>query len=194
MVSENLQQELEVARKRTAKPMLWISMVSMVMIFAGLLSAYVISSKRVDWVSFELPADFTMSTILLLLSSATFFAAKIYIKRGRRLYASVALLKTFVLGLLFVWMQYNAFMSLKAVGLFFTGPQSEVSSSMLMVIVFAHFLHLFAGLIVLLVVIYNHYRFRYTPNACLGLELAGIFWHFLDFLWVALYLFFLFIT
>ena len=191
---QNLQQELESARKRTAKPMLWISMVSMVMIFAGLLSAYVISSKRVDWVSFELPVDFTLSTVVLFCSSATFFAAKFYIKRGKRFYVSVALLKTLFLGLLFVFLQYRAFMSLQDIGLFFTGPKSEVSSSMLMVIVFTHFLHLFAGLIILFVVIYNHYRFCYTSDSFLGLTLAGIFWHFLDFLWVLLYLFFLFIT
>ena len=193
-MQQNLQQELELARKRTAKPMLWISMVSMVMIFAGLLSAYVISSKRVDWVSFDLPFDFTLSTIVLLCSSATLFAAKIYIKRGKRFYATVSLWKTLIFGLLFVFLQYKAFMNLQEIGLFFTGPKSEVSSSMLMVIVFTHFLHLFAGVIVLFVVIYNHYRFRYTADSHLGLTLAGIFWHFLDFLWLALYLFFVFIT
>ena len=48
-------EELRVAKRKSAKPMLWVSLISMVMFFAGLTSAYVISMQREDWVSFDLP-------------------------------------------------------------------------------------------------------------------------------------------
>ena len=61
MINEQqLQEELTVAKKKSAKPMLWVSMISMVMFFAGLTSAYVISMKRDDWVSFDLPDAFLL--------------------------------------------------------------------------------------------------------------------------------------
>ena len=63
-------------KERTYKQMLWISMISMTMMFAGLTSAYVVSKKREDWVSFELPTAFYISTLLIIISSITFYLAK----------------------------------------------------------------------------------------------------------------------
>ena len=72
MIGEQaLDQEYLVAKKKSAKPMLWISMISMVMFFAGLTSAYVISMKRDDWVDFDLPEAFYISTFLIVASSFT---------------------------------------------------------------------------------------------------------------------------
>ena len=68
MSQESLKTELKVAKQKSAKPMLWISMISMTMFFAGLTSAYVVSRKREDWVSFDLPAAFYISTCLLYTS------------------------------------------------------------------------------------------------------------------------------
>ena len=68
---ETIDDELREGRRKSAKPMLWVSMISMVMFFAGLTSAYVISMKREDWVSFGLPQAFYFSTIFILLSSFT---------------------------------------------------------------------------------------------------------------------------
>lgn len=193
-MENTLEIELREAKRKTAKPMMWISMVSMTMMFAGLTSAYVISSNREDWVSFEIPQAFRISTVLILVSSLTLLLSKTVLQRNNRRWASVLLWTTLAFGLGFVWQQYQGFEELKAMGLFFTGPQSEVSSSMLLVIVFAHVLHVFIGVICLLVVIYNHLRGKYLPNDMLGLELGAIFWHFLDLLWVGLFCFFYFNT
>ena len=70
----------------------------------------------------------------------------------------------------------------------FTGPTSNVTVSYIYLIAVVHILHVAAGLIPILVVIINHLRGKYTPNNYLGFELAEIFWHFVDILW--LYLFF----
>lgn len=193
-MEKSLDKELRDARRKGAKPMMWISMVSMTMMFAGLTSAYVISSNREDWVSFDLPVAFQWSTVLILLSSVAYFIAKRTAKSGNKTMTTIMLLVTLGLGLGFVYGQFKGFDALQDMGLYFTGPKSAVSSSMLMVIVFAHILHVAAGVISLLVVTYKQLLGMYTTDDTLGLELGEIFWHFLDLLWIGLFCFFYFNT
>ena len=193
MSKESLQTELTTAKKNSAKPMLWVSMISMTMFFAGLTSAYVVSRKREDWVTFDLPMSFYISTVLILLSSVTFIVAKRLLKRDKIKMSFLLLLVTLVLGLGFIYFQYDGFNYLRSIGLFFTGPNSTVSTSFIIGITFMHILHLIAGLIVLLVVIYNHYKSKYNAAETLGFELGAIFWHFVGLLWMYLFFFFYFI-
>ncbi len=193
ITEEKLQEELLVARRKAAKPMLWVSMISMVMFFAGLTSAYVISMRRDDWVEFELPQAFYVSTFLIVLSSITLHLSQYFIKTNKRQLSLILGVLTFLLGVGFIWQQYVGFNQLKSVGLFFTGPESTVSTSFIIGITFLHVLHLLAGVIVLLVVIYNHFKYKYKPKDLLGFELGAIFWHFVDILWIYLFFFFSFI-
>ena len=193
MESQILKQEYKVAKQKSAKPMLWISMVSMTMMFIGLTSAYIVSSKREDWVSFELPSAFFISTILIILSSITFFLAKKRIQKNDRQFTTVLLILTLLLGIGFVYYQIQGFFQLQDAGLYLSGKGSVISASLMIVISFAHSIHIFAGFIVLLVVIYNHFKKRYNDTETLGLELGAIFWHFVDIVWVLLFLFFYFI-
>ncbi|CAM1359346.1 cytochrome c oxidase subunit 3 [Tenacibaculum xiamenense] len=186
-------EELRVGRRKSAKPMLWVSMISMVMFFAGLTSAYVVSMNREDWVTFDLPQAFYISTVLIVLSSITLFFSQKALKKDQISNSLILLLITFVLGLGFVWYQYVGFNQLKEVGLYFTGPESTVSTSFIIGITFMHVLHLIAGVVVLLVVIYNHYKKKYSSADMLGFELGAIFWHFVDVLWIYLFFFFYFI-
>ena len=188
-----LKQEYVVAKKKSAKPMLWISMISMVMFFAGLTSAYVISMKRDDWVSFDLPQAFYTSTFLIVASSITLLLSQRFLKKDKRQISLLMLVLTLVLGIGFIWQQYVGFNQLKSIGLFFTGPESTVSTSFIIGITFIHVLHLLAGVIVLLVVIYNHFKYKYKSDDMLGFELGAIFWHFVDILWIYLFFFFSFI-
>ena len=190
---KDLEKELTVGRKKSAKPMLWVSMISMVMFFAGLTSAYVISMKRDDWVTFELPNAFYISTLLIILSSISIGMSQRFIKKDKRELSIVLLLITFALGIAFVWQQYAGFEDLRNAGLFFTGPTSTVSTSFIIGITLMHAFHVFAGIIVLLVVIYNHFKYKYTSDDLLGFELVSIFWHFIDVLWIYLFFFFYFI-
>ncbi len=190
---QTLKQEYTEAKKKSAKPMLWVSMISMVMFFAGLTSAYVISMKRDDWVSFDLPQAFYVSTFLIVASSITLFLSQRFLKQNKRQLPLIMLVATLLLGIGFIWQQYVGFNELKSVGLFFTGPESTVSTSFIIGITFMHVIHLFAGVIVLLVVIYNHFKYKYKSDDMLGFELGGIFWHFVDILWIYLFFFFYFI-
>ncbi|WP_010137125.1 cytochrome c oxidase subunit 3 [Ochrovirga pacifica] len=192
--SINVNQELKVARKKAAKPMLWISLISMTMMFAGLVSAYVISSNREDWVTFQLPNALVTSTVLIVISSITVHAALYFAKKENKNIASLLLLLTLGLGIGFVVSQFQGFDELRQSGLFFTGPKSLISSSMMMVIVFAHLLHIFVAVVVLIVMLIKQLLGKYDDGNTLGLELGTIFWHFLDLLWIALFLFFYFNT
>tara|TARA_B110000003_G_C16283306_1_gene391894 strand:- start:89 stop:589 length:501 start_codon:yes stop_codon:yes gene_type:complete len=165
----------------------------MVMFFAGLTSAYVISMKRDDWVAFDLPQAFYVSTFLIVISSISLLLAQKFLKNNNRQLSLVFVVATLILGLGFIWQQYVGFNQLKSSGLFFTGPESTVSTSFIIGITFMHVLHLLAGTLVLLVVIYNHFKYKYTSDNMLGFELGAIFWHFVDILWIYLFFFFYFI-
>ena len=190
---KDLEKELTIGRKKSAKPMLWVSMISMVMFFAGLTSAYVISMRRDDWITFDLPQAFYISTFLIVISSISLLLSQKFLKNNKRQLSLLFVVVTLILGLGFIWQQYVGFNQLKSSGLFFTGPESTVSTSFIIGITFMHVLHLLAGTLVLLVVIYNHFKYKYTPENMLGFELGAIFLHFVDILWIYLFFFFYFI-
>lgn len=175
---------------RAKKMMLWFGIISMIMMFAGLTSAYVVSKSRPDWLTdFELPASLYWSTLVIILSSATIYMAGRSLENNNRKNATFFLLGTLGLGLAFVALQFQGFADIIAAGYYFTGSESSITTSFIYVVVIAHLTHLFAGLIVLLVVIYNHFKQRYRAGQMLGFELGATFWHFLDVLWVYLFLF-----
>jgi len=180
-------------KEKSHKQMLWFSMISMTMMFAGLTSAYVISKNREDWVEFELPQAFFISTILIVISSITFYFAKYFVKKNKSTIATPLLTLTLLLGLGFIYFQFQGFKQLIDAGLYFTGKESNVSSSFLYVITLAHLIHIFAGIIVIITVLYQNVKNKYKPTNLLGLELGAIFWHFVDLLWIYLFLFFYFI-
>lgn len=178
---------------RSKKMLLWFAMISMFMMFAGLTSAYVVSTSRPDWLKdFILPDAFMISTAVIVASSVTFHLAKLAIKKNDKKATSMWLLVTLALGVGFVIAQFNGFAQVIKEGYYFTGPESTVTTSFLYIVAVVHLAHLFAGLIVLLVVIYNHFKQKYSSSQTLGIELGAMFWHFLDILWVYLFLFFYF--
>ena len=115
--------------------------------------------------------------------------AKKNIISGNRKNGTAFLLGTLILALLFVLFQFQGFAAIVNEGYYFTGSESTITTSFIYVLVLTHLAHLAAGLIVLLVLIYNHFKQRYYKGQTLGLELGATFWHFLDVLWVYLFFF-----
>lgn len=185
---------LEEKNNRAKKMMLWFGIISLIMSFAGWTSAFVVSSSRPDWLKdFKLPNAFIISTLVILLSSVSFFLAKKALKKGNRQLTTIWLLVTFVLGIVFIYNQFSGFQEIIDLGYNFTGPTSNVTMSYIYLIAVVHILHVVVGLICLLVVIYNHFRQKYSAINMLGFELASTFWHFIDILWVYLFLFLYFV-
>ena len=181
-------------KARSYKLLLLFAMISMFMMFAGLTSAYLVSSSRKDWIhTMILPPAFTISTILIILSSVTIHLAKKAIQKDDRKNTTLFLLGTLALGIAFVFFQFRGFSQVVEMGYFFTGSESTVTSSFLYVLTILHLVHLAAGIISLLIIIYNHFKQKYNSTQSTGIELGAMFWHFLDILWVYLFLFLYFV-
>ncbi|GMN11997.1 cytochrome c oxidase subunit 3 [Croceitalea sp. MTPC9] len=179
---------------RSKKMMLWFGIVSLIMGFAGWTSAYIVSSKREDWLdNIELPQAFLISTVLIILSSLSYILAKRAAKKNNQKQVTNYLLVTLLLGISFIVFQFVGFSQMLESGYYFTGPTSNIKMSYIFLIAFVHILHVVAGLISLLVVITQQLRKKYSPENMLGLELGATFWHFLDILWVYLILFMFFV-
>jgi cytochrome c oxidase subunit 3 len=188
-----MEMTIEDHNKRTArsyKLILLFAMVSMFMMFAGLTSAFVVSKSRADWLKdFQLPTAFYFSTAVILGCSITFHFAKKAIQKDNRSLTTLMLLATLALGIGFVVLQFVGFRQIVDSGYFFTGSESTITTTFLYIVTIVHMAHLFGGLISLLIVIYNHFKQKYNSSQTLGIELGAMYWHFLDFLWVYLFLF-----
>jgi len=181
---------LEEKNIRAKKMMLWFGIGSLIMSFAGLTSAIIVSSKRPDWLKeFQLPDAFIISTIIIIASSITFILAKRALKNNLRQTTTIWLLITLTLGITFIISQFIGFGQIVEWGYNFTGPTSNVTMSFIYVIAVAHIVHVVAGIISLITVIYNHLNQKYDVSNMLGLELSATFWHFVDGLWLFLFLF-----
>jgi cytochrome c oxidase subunit 3 len=191
MTPDKLTRAEEKARnERSYKLLLLFAMLSMTMMFAGLTSAFVVSKSRADWLkNFELPVAFYISTAVIIGCSVTFHLAKKAIQKDNRNATTSFLLGTLALGILFVVLQFIGFGQIVAAGYYFTGSASNITTTFLYVVTIAHMAHLAGGLISLLIIIYNHFKQKYNSTQTLGIELGAMYWHFLDLLWVYLFLF-----
>jgi cytochrome c oxidase subunit 3 len=188
-----MEMTIEEHRGRTArsyKLILLFAMVSMFMMFAGLTSAFVVSKSRADWLKdFQLPTAFYLSTAVIIGCSVTFHLAKKAMQKDNRSATTSFLLVTLAMGILFVILQFVGFRQIVENGYYFTGSESSITTTFLYVVTIVHMAHLFGGLISLLIIIYNHFKQKYNSTQTLGIELGAMYWHFLDFLWVYLFLF-----
>ena len=189
------QQESKLSiRQRTAMPLLWLGIVSIVMVFASLTSAVVVSKGSREWYSFEMPVTFMYSTLFIVLSSVTYIFAFRAAKRDQLSALKNNVLITLVLGLLFAIFQFISWDQLVDQGIYFAGASSTVSGSYLYVLSGLHLAHLLGGLISVAVVYSKASRSVYNSKNLLGLQLSTTYWHFLGGLWVYLYIFLNFIA
>lgn len=179
--------------ERSKKMMLWFGIASLIMGFAGWTSAYIVSSSRKDWSDIELPSLFYISTAVILLSSLSYRMARMGILKNRPQISTIFLGLTLVLGIAFIFLQFRGFEQMLVSGYRFTGPTSSIKMSFVYLIAAVHIAHLVAGLISLLVVMFNQKKGKYTFDSYLGFALGETFWHFLGILWLYLILFMTFV-
>ena len=170
------------------KIFLWIAIGSMIMLFAGLTSAYMVRQAEGNWVHFELPKLFYLSTTLIILSSASMQWAAYSVKKDQRGNLLSGLIVTLGLGLAFSFSQFLGWSKLVDEKIFFVG---NPSGSFLYVLTGLHLAHLAGGLIYLLVIITKSIRGKYNSENNLPVQLCTTYWHFLDILWVYLFVFLL---
>lgn len=180
--------------QKTAKPMLWFGILSIIMVFGSLTSAVIVRKGAGDWWEFSLPNIFYISTGVILLSSVTYSLALQAIKEDKKKQTFLFSLLTFILGVVFITFQIIGWRKLTQEGIFFTGPESNVAGSFFFVLSGLHVAHIVGALLSVLYVTIKSYFGKYSSKNYLGLQISVIFWHFLDALWIYLLIFLMYIV
>jgi cytochrome c oxidase subunit 3 len=171
---------------------LWIGIGSIIMMFAGLTSAYIVKRNQAGWTSFDLSAALWLSTCLILLSSVTMYLAKRSFKeRDMKKYRHFMLV-TFILGVLFMIAQvfvFKPFWGNEDWSTTWGKISGNVSSSFLFVLIMLHAAHVFGGVVALGVTYKKAYSSKVKNYSILPVELVSTYWHFVDILWIYLLLF-----
>jgi len=167
---------------------LWVAMASIAMMFAGLTSAYIVRQAQGNWRLYDLPGIFTISTAVILLSSLTMIMGLRAFKNRAMPRFKALITITLILGTLFMCLQYWGFTQLYASGIRVDGNPSE---SFLFIIAGLHLLHIAGGVVALLIVFFKAFRTRIKIYNATGLEIVAAYWHFVDILWIYLFVFFL---
>lgn len=169
---------------------LWVAMGSIVMMFAALTSAYIVKKNQSSWLEFDLPRLFWYSTFTILLSSVTIhLAVKAFKAREMSRYRTLITV-TAVLGVLFIALQWLGFSDLESRSIALVGAKSNSAASFLFVITGLHMVHVLGGVIALLVIFIRAYAVKVKNYSSLPIELVGTYWHFVDILWIYLFLFY----
>jgi cytochrome c oxidase subunit 3 len=170
---------------------LWLLLLGILMLFSGLTSAYIVRKGDGNWFDFELPPIFMYSTIIVLLSSVTMIWAFRAAKRDNITGIKIGLAATIILGIAFVISQYMGWLTLSDQGLHFVNPKygDKVSASFLIAIAAIHLAHILAGIVYLIVMFINAFRFKIHKKNTLQISMCNTYWHFVGFLWVYLYMF-----
>ena len=170
------------------KFLLWMFMVSIIMVFAALTSAYIVRQAEGNWLDYELPSALWITTIIILISSATMQYGLFLVKKNKIGQARIAVAITLLLGIGFLIGQFKVWGILVANDVYFVG---NPGGSFLYVLTGFHGLHLISGLIYLIIVLVQLSRKKITAEKPLGMELSTMYWHFLDGLWLYLFVFLL---
>ncbi|MDG1045793.1 MAG: cytochrome c oxidase subunit 3 [Bacteroidia bacterium] len=170
---------------------LWLLLLGILMLFSGLTSAYIVRKGDGNWFDFELPPIFMYSTIIVLMSSVTMIWAFRAAKRDNITGIKIGLAATIILGIAFVISQYMGWLTLSDQGLHFVNPKygDKVSASFLIAIAAIHLAHILAGIVYLIVMFINAFRFKIHKKNTLQISMCNTYWHFVGFLWVYLYMF-----
>jgi len=108
-------------REKMKMNLVYVGILSVIMLFGGLTSAYIVSMGDSFWLKFPLPTPFFISTVLIVLSSITFVAAVFFAKRNNQAMLKAFMLITFVLGLGFVFFQFKGYGKLIDDGVYVRG-------------------------------------------------------------------------
>lgn len=165
---------------------LWVGIGSLVMMFAGLTSAYIVKRNQANWQTFDLPQLFWYSTVAIVLSSVSIYLAQQAFKQREMQKYRRLLVVTLILGVLFIVLQTIGFQQLWAKGITL---QSSVSYSFLYVIVGLHAAHVLGGIIAMLVLFAKAFSSRKRIYNSIPVELVSTYWHFVDVLWIYLLVF-----
>ncbi|WP_224751092.1 cytochrome c oxidase subunit 3 [Mucilaginibacter pankratovii] len=170
---------------------MWVFVFTSFMFFAALTSGFIVySGGHGTGIDIKLPAIFTYSTIVIVASSITMYLAS---KAARELQFGkqrLFLTITILLGVAFFAIQSYAWLVLlPGMGIYFSNPNA--SQSFVYVFIWMHLLHILAGVLLLANTLWGTYRNKPQVKNLFGMQMSSIFWHFVDIIWIYLYVFLL---
>jgi cytochrome c oxidase subunit 3 len=169
---------------------LWVAIGSILMMFAGLTSAYIVKRSQASWLMIEIPMMFWYSTATILASSVTVQLALKALKKREMISYRRLLAVTAVLGVLFIVLQIAGFRQFAAQDIRLVGAGSNASYSFLLAISGLHGLHVLGGVVALVVIAIRALNSSTRSYSSVPLEIAATYWHFVDALWIYLFIFF----
>ena len=160
--------------------------ISEVMIFGAFFTAYffirVVNHNPWPAPGTSLPVAVAgVNTAILLSSSLTLHWALVSVRKGNRFGLKAGMLSTFLLGLTFLTVQINEYVHIGF------APQDAAQATIFYSLTGLHGAHVFVGLCALLIVTLRSFRGHYSPEHHQGMEVPGIYWHFVDAMWVVVY-------
>jgi cytochrome c oxidase subunit III len=182
---EGAEQPLAMHPKKFA---LWLFIVSVVMVFASMTSAYIVRMSEGNWLQFELPDIFWYTSVLIVLSSISLHWGYISARKDSLDQLRVALIVTAILGVAFLVGQWYSWVALVDRDVYFVG---NPAGSFLYVFTGLHAIHLISGVIFLIIVLISSLRFKIHSQNMAQMEMCTTYWHFLGGLWLYLFMFLL---
>ncbi len=173
----------------TRKLGMWIFLASEIMFFTGLIGSYIVlrfanlQSWPVPSTVLNIPLT-AVNTFILICSSATLVLGLASIQRGYKEGLQVGLFLTVILGTVFLSIQFHEYCNLIDDG--FTISHSIFGSCFFTLTGF-HGAHVLAGVIWLTVVLIRSLLGYFTPEEYAGVEIVGLYWHFVDLVWIILF-------
>lgn len=167
---------------------LWLFMVTVVMIFAGLTSAYIVRQSEGNWLEFDLPAVFYYTSGIIIISSIFLHWAYLSAKKDNLIQLRIGMVIASVLGLAFLVGQWYSFVALVDIDVYLVG---NPSGSFLYIFTGLHALHLVSGVIFLIIVLISSFRYKVHSQSMVSMEMCVTYWHFLGALWLYLFTFML---
>ncbi len=169
---------------------LWVAMAGMIMMFGSLTSAYIVRHAAGNWLEFKIPDIFFVSTIVILISSLTLHFSYWAFKNGKETFYKLGLPITLALGIIFIILQYKGWMGLYNIGVSLDG---NPSGSFFYVISGLHAAHVIGGIFALSVAALHAFSLKYKASEMRRrrFQIVLHYWHFVDFLWLYLFIFLL---
>ncbi len=165
---------------------LWLFISAIIMLFSALTSAYIVRHSAGNWLNFEMPGIFWINTLILILSSLTIQLSYLQLKRDNISSFKILFLVSALLGISFLIGQVIGWGQLRDMGIY---VNTNPSSSFFYLLTGAHAVHLAGGVISLIYVLVKALSGHYNSKNKLGVELCVTYWHFLDILWLYLFVF-----
>ncbi|MGY4383689.1 cytochrome c oxidase subunit 3 [Pedobacter sp. UYP24] len=189
MVQSIQQEELGIQFK-AKRFIIWLFVVSSTIMFGGWTSYYIVfSASKGKGHGIVLPQLFIYSTVVLLTSSVFLFLATKAFRSGNYSLQKLFLSITILLGIVFGVLQIDAWGSMVRTGAFFSNNNAAIS--LIYVVSGFHILHIFAGICLVFSALMGAYKEVPMQKRIYRMEIASIFWHFIDILWIYLYVFLL---